>query len=56
MAVCPKCCTNLYQEREKVPSLENASTTPMLVPLLIYSTLIAPSAICEPYKQRKAII
>ena len=29
MAVCPKCCTNLYQEREKVPSLENASTTPM---------------------------
>ena len=31
MAVCPKCCTNLYQEREKVPSLENASTTPMFV-------------------------
>ena len=29
MAVCPKCCTNLYQEPEKVPSLENASTTPM---------------------------
>ena len=28
-AVCPKCCTNLYQEREKVPSPENASTTPM---------------------------
>ena len=30
MAVCPKCSTNLYQEREKVPSLENASTMPML--------------------------
>ena len=29
MAVCPKCCTNLYQELEKVPSLEIASTTPM---------------------------
>ena len=27
--VCPKSCTKLYQEREKVPSLENASTTPM---------------------------
>ena len=26
--VCPKSCTKLYQEREKVPSLENASTTP----------------------------
>ena len=31
MAVCPKCCTNLYQEREKVPSQENASTTPMFI-------------------------
>ena len=28
--VCPKSCTKLYQEREKVPSLENASTTPNL--------------------------
>ena len=27
--VCPKSFTKLYQEREKVPSLENASTTPM---------------------------
>ena len=29
-AVCPKSCTKLYQEPEKVPSLENASTTPMV--------------------------
>ena len=28
-AVCPKSCTKLYQEPEKVPSLENSSTTPM---------------------------
>ena len=32
---CPKCCTNLYQEWEKVPSLENASTTPMSIGALI---------------------
>ena len=32
MAVCLKCCTNLYQEREKVPSLENATITPMTRP------------------------
>ena len=36
MAVCPKFCTNLYQEREKVPSQENTSTTPMLKgPILV---------------------
>ena len=29
-AVCPKCCTNLYQEQEIKPSLENDSNTPML--------------------------
>ena len=27
--VCPKSCTKHYKEREKVPSLENALTTPM---------------------------
>ena len=32
MAVCPKFITNLHQEREKVPSLENASITPMTRP------------------------
>ena len=30
--VCPKSVNKLYQEREKVPSLENASTTPMTRP------------------------
>ena len=40
MAVCPKCCTNLYQEREKVPSLENASTTPIVTNLWLLSTLL----------------
>ena len=39
MAVCPKCCTNLYQEREKVPSPENASTTPMF--LTLYNSILA---------------
>ena len=29
-ADCPNSCTKLYQEQEKVPSLENASTTPMM--------------------------
>ena len=36
LAVCPKCCTNLYKEREKVPSLENASTTLMIVPTNLF--------------------
>ena len=39
MAVCPKCCTNLYQELEKVPSLENASTTPMPICDFCYKIL-----------------
>ena len=33
--VCTKSCSKLYQEREKVPSLENASTTPMSIGALI---------------------
>ena len=28
--VCPKCCTNHYQEPEKVPTLENALIMPMI--------------------------
>ena len=40
VAVYPKCCTNLYQEREKVPSLENASTTPMEMKLFLVMILV----------------
>ena len=55
-AVCPKSCTKLYQEREKVPSLENASTMPMVVQKNACFDINVQSVVCYGFTANRACV